>query len=410
MGTVFLARELSSGRIYALKVIRGDLADRTAFRARFEREAQILRSLEHPNIVRIHSAGEVDGVPYIVTEFARDGDLRSFLAGGELSISTVLSILWQSAAGLEAAHAKRIVHRDVKPGNLLVERGGDRLVIKVTDFGIAWGHDFATSYTPFGRAIGTPGYMSPECQRGEAADHTADVFSLGCCLKFMLGEAANQGPIVEVLRKAWSETPADRQQTVMDLYRDAAEALEGYGRNVISNVGTPGHLSETRLDTPASMTPVRGAEDRPAVIDRVLERLGLDGTIESARLARGRSDRMLVTGLLTTPDPGSLGPHLNRLAAALANQLQVERVQLVLLPSGDAIPDIVRTYLSVLFAAEVPAEDLASVAARRIDGLLEIDLPPRVDRLCGEDVLVPLVAQLGVRTVKVNRHERKGQL
>jgi hypothetical protein len=223
----------------------------------------------------------------------------------------------------------------------------------------------------------------------------------------MLGEAANRGPIVDVLRTAWSETPGDRQATVMDLYRDAARALRESDRETVYPARSAADLSETRPDTPASLTPVRGADGQPAVIDRALARLRLGGAIESAHLARGRADRMLVTGMLTGPDPDLLRPHLNRLAAELADQLQVERVQLVLLPTGGRLPEIVRTYLSVLFAEEVPPADLAAVAARQIDDLLELDLPPAVDRLCGEDVLVPLVAQLGVRTVKVNRRDRK---
>jgi serine/threonine protein kinase len=405
MGTVFRARELLGGRVYALKVIRRELSDRPAYRARFRREADILRALEHPNIVRIEAADEAEGIPYIVTEFAPAGDLGALL-GGELLIETVLSILCQSAAGLEAAHAKGIVHRDVKPGNLLVVYEGDQLTIKVTDFGIAWGRDFATSYTPYGKAVGTPGYISPECQRGEDADQTADIYSLACCLKAMLGRAGNAGPIVAVLRKAMAPLPGDRQQSAMELYEDAAEVLDGYDPVVISSARPEFDPSDTSFDTPTDSTPVREDAGNPAVIRRALDRLGLAGAIEGARLARGRSDPMLVTGILTASAPRRLGPHLNRLAGDLVERLDVERVRLVLMPKDYPLADAVKSYLAVVFAEDVPAEDVAAIDARQIDGLLEIDLPPRVDRLCDEDVLVPLVAHLGVRTVRVNRRER----
>ena len=136
MGTVFRARHVETGAIYALKVINEELAGDPVARARFDREARILQALDHPNVVTIVDYDEEGGVPYIVTEFARDGDLRNFRSGG-MDVETLLSVLRQAAEGLQAAHDEGIVHRDVKPPNLLVHREGDGLRIMVPDFGVA---------------------------------------------------------------------------------------------------------------------------------------------------------------------------------------------------------------------------------------------------------------------------------
>jgi Protein kinase domain len=401
MGTVFRARHVGTGGIYALKVIRAELAQHPVARARFDREARILQRLDHPNVVKIVDYREERGNPYIVTEFARDGDLRNFIAGG-METETLLSILRQAAEGLQAAHDAHIIHRDVKPANLLVEREGDELRIMVTDFGVAWGKDFSTHYTaPGGRGVGTRLYKSPECERAEEADCRADVYSLGICLNRMLGKSAREGPVVAVIAKAASYWPDDRHRSVMELYEDAERALGAGARGWVAPQPWD-ELAETRLDTPAGGTLAPTGSGRPAVLDQALARLGIDDQVQAASLARGRGNPMLITGLLTVADPEALGPAVGELANELARELKVDRVRLVLLPSGQAVPDIVRTYFSVLFAEEVPPEDLEQLAARRIDGLLEIDAPPRIDGLCDEDVLVPLVAQLHVKNVRLN--------
>jgi serine/threonine-protein kinase len=401
MGTVFRARHVETGRIYALKVIKSDLAQHPVARARFDREARILQRLEHPNVVKIVDYDADRGTSYIVTEFARDGDLRNFIAG-EMETKTLLSILRQAAEGLQAAHDAHIVHRDVKPANLLVEREDGEMRIMVTDFGVAWGKDFSTHYTaPGGRGVGTRLYKSPECERAEEADCRADVYSLGICLNRMLGKSAKEGPVVAVIAKAASYWPDDRHRSVMELYEDAERALRARGTGWVAPQPWD-DLAETRLDTPAGGTLAPDGTGRPAVLDQVLARLGIQDQVHAGSLARGRGNPMLITGMLTVADPEALGRAVGELANELARELKVDRVRLVLLPSGQAVPDIVRTYFSVLFAEEVPPEDFDQLAARRIDDLLEIDAPPRIDGLCDEDALVPLVAQLRVKNVRLN--------
>jgi len=402
MGTVFRARHVETGRIYALKVIKSELAQHPVAQARFDREARILQRLEHPNVVKIAAYERDRGIPYIVTEFARDGDLRNFIAGG-METETLLSTLRQAAEGLQAAHDADIVHRDVKPANLLVNRGGGEMRIMVTDFGVAWGKDFSTHYTaPGGRGVGTRLYKSPECERAEEADCRADVYSLGICLNRMLGESAKEGPVVAVIAKAAAYWPKDRHSSVMELYEDAERALRAGGTGWVVPQPSGDDLAETMLDTPGGGTLAGDGTGRPRVLDQVLGRLGIQDQVRGGSLARGRGNPMLITGMLTVSDPEALGHAVGDLASGLARELKVDRVRLVLLTSDQAVPDIVRTYFSVLFADEVPPEDLEQLAARRVDDLLEIDAPPQIDRLCDEDVLVPLVAQLHVKNVRLN--------
>jgi hypothetical protein len=400
MGTVFRARHLETGGIYALKVINEELAEDQVARARFDREARILQALDHPNVVRIADYDEDRGIPYIVTEFARDGDLRNFRALGR-DVETLLSVLKQAADGLQAAHDEGIVHRDVKPPNLLVQREGGGMRIMVTDFGIAWGKEFATRHTPWGKGVGTRGYMSPECQRGEEADRRADVYSLGICLNKMLGQRAHEGPIGAVIAKAGSFWPHDRQQSATEFYEEAARALRA-DPGTWTGRRPSGEVPDTRMDTPAGGTVASEAAGLPGVLERALDRLGIRGQVISGRLARGRRNPMLITGMLTVAEPEALGPVVADLAGELARELKVDRVQLVLLPPGQAVADTVRTYFSVLFAEDVLPDDLAQLAARKIGSLLEIDAPPSVDQVCDEDALVPLVAQLGADEVRLN--------
>lgn len=398
MGSVFQARHIEENWLCALKVIRDDLVGRPVIRARFAREARILRALNHPNIVPILDSGEVDGVAYIATKFVLDGDLLTFI-GGELVTKNLLSILRQTAEGLEAAHEAGVVHRDVKPPNLLVERNGDTVRILLADFGVAGGEGFGPRYTRFGDAIGSPEFMSPECGVGKKADRRADVFSLAQCLVVMIGPAA-RGPITAVITKATSPYPDERHPTVMDFYAEAAAALGS------SAVQPPppsiDGLAPTRLDTPVKAKEEGDSGDRVAVVEAALERIGLAGQAQTSRLARGRSDPRLVTALLVVEGVQRFRPHASAFAADLAQQLGVDRVRLVLLPPGQGLEESVRSYFALIFADHLPAHEISSLTARRTGELLQVDLSPRLKRLCDEDALVPLVAHLGVKEVQLN--------
>ena len=190
MGIVLLARSVALDRRRAIKLIAPELSADPGFAARFRRESRLAAAVEHPNVVGVHHAGEEDGLLYIVMPFIDGVDLARLLADGPLSPPRVARILTEVAAGLDAAHAAGLVHRDVKPANVLIERGdGDRRErVYLTDFGISkpvaaeTGTDStgATALTGFGEVLGTADYTAPEQIEDGRSDARSDVYSLAC--------------------------------------------------------------------------------------------------------------------------------------------------------------------------------------------------------------------------------------
>jgi eukaryotic-like serine/threonine-protein kinase len=179
MAVVYLARDDELERPVAIKVLAGHLADDPVFRDRFLREARLAAALSHPNVVQIYDAGEDDGEPYIVMEYVEGCSLADELEGtGALDPARTVDIGVQVCAGLEHAHAAGLVHRDIKPGNLLLG-GGD--TVKIADFGIARAAE-TTRLTQMGSVLGTAAYLSPEQALGEEVTAAADIYSVGCVL------------------------------------------------------------------------------------------------------------------------------------------------------------------------------------------------------------------------------------
>jgi len=180
MGIVYLAAQSFPERKVALKILSSDLAADPAFRERFVRESNAAASIEHPNVVPIYDAGEANGRLYLAMRYVEGTDLRSTLArDGLLSPERAARICAEVADALEAAHERGLVHRDVKPGNILLD---SRERAYLSDFGLIKPTRLDTELTKTGQFMGSLQYVAPEQIRGETVDGRADLYSLGCVL------------------------------------------------------------------------------------------------------------------------------------------------------------------------------------------------------------------------------------
>jgi serine/threonine protein kinase len=184
MGVVYRATDLSLDRAVALKVLTDELARDPAFRRRFVSESKLAASLDHPNVIPIHAAGEHDGILYIAMRFVPGDDLRTILKlSGRMQPERVARLIAQVASALDAAHAHGLVHRDVKPANVLVTEEDH---VYLTDFGLSKRLSGNTQATRSGVILGTLDYMAPEQIRGETIGPYTDVYSLGCLIAHLL--------------------------------------------------------------------------------------------------------------------------------------------------------------------------------------------------------------------------------
>jgi eukaryotic-like serine/threonine-protein kinase len=182
MGAVYKARDCELDRVVALKVIRPELAGHPSILQRFKQELLLARKITHRNVIRIYDLGVASGIRFITMEFVEGQDLLSLLDGRKSAPDAAVKILRQICAALEAAHAEGVVHRDLKPQNIMIEPNGR---VCVMDFGLARSME-ATGLTQAGTVMGTPAYMSPEQAKGMPADERSDLFSLGIIAYQML--------------------------------------------------------------------------------------------------------------------------------------------------------------------------------------------------------------------------------
>jgi serine/threonine-protein kinase len=258
MAEVYRARDLRLDRIVAIKTLRPDLARDQTFQARFRREAQSAASLNHPSIVAVYDTGEDmstgSPIPYIVMEYVDGRTVRDLLIEGhrllpERSLEIVSGVL----RALEYSHQAGIVHRDIKPGNVMVTRNGD---VKVMDFGIARAmNDAQSTMTQTAQVIGTAQYLSPEQARGERVDARSDLYSTGCLMYELLtgrppftGDSpvaiayqhVRENPIPPsrldpdippwadaIVLKAMAKAPGDRYQSAAEMQADIQRAASG---------------------------------------------------------------------------------------------------------------------------------------------------------------------------------------
>ncbi|MFI5309153.1 MAG: serine/threonine-protein kinase [Polyangiales bacterium] len=189
MGTVYAARHASTGRRFAIKLLKPQLAGDAEAEARFMREATLASAINHPAIVEVYDVGRHADAPYMVMKLLHGESLGQRLERGAMGPEEAIAVILPVLDGVAAAHDRGIIHRDLKPDNILLQREGERVQPKVLDFGISklLGPDAHTRLTRNGMSLGTPLYMSPEQVRGDAdVDHRADVYALGVILYEML--------------------------------------------------------------------------------------------------------------------------------------------------------------------------------------------------------------------------------
>jgi hypothetical protein len=256
MGVLYLALEPGLERRVALKLIAPEAAADDVFARRFAEESRIAASIEHPNVVPIYAAGEEGGVPFIAMRYVAGSDLGRRLAReGRLGPAAAARLIAQVGNGLDAIHAAGLVHRDVKPANVLLAGGYGEEHAYITDFGVARNVSTESGLTQTGRFVGTLDYVAPEQISGGAVDARADVYALGCLLFKLLtgevpfprdGEAARlyahlddpppapslqaasvPAALDDVVARAMSKQPGDRHPSAGDLGRAAVAALSG---------------------------------------------------------------------------------------------------------------------------------------------------------------------------------------
>ena len=214
-GTVYRVWDTDSGRIVALKVLHPHLAADPGVLERFHREAQLAAAVRHPNITPIYEVGQDGENHFIAMEYLPDSLHRLIQAQGRLPVKRAADICYQAALALQAASRRGIVHRDIKPQNLLLAHDGS---IKVTDFGIARAAALSTM-TRTGALMGTPHYMSPEQAQGQRVDVRSDIYSLGIVLYQMLtGQLPFESDTpFEVMRRHIEETPVPVRQVTREI-------------------------------------------------------------------------------------------------------------------------------------------------------------------------------------------------
>ena len=276
MAEIFVAREKESGRRVALKILMSQLAEDPEFQNRFRHEALAHQGLHHPNIVELYDWGDAGNRPYLALEFVDGATLSELLERfSRLPPEVALYILQEVLKGLQHAHENHLVHRDVKPSNVLIGRNGE---VKIADFGIATGGTF-TRLTQTGMVVGTPDYMSPEQASGQPPDHRTDLFAAGIVLFEMLAgrhpfKSDNQAatlrriidceyeplfevnptilPELETLTLNLMEAdPARRYQSANDALKDLATALLALERDPLNQESLAKFLSNPAGETSA---------------------------------------------------------------------------------------------------------------------------------------------------------------
>ncbi|MFJ6838622.1 serine/threonine-protein kinase [Streptomyces sp. NPDC091209] len=291
MAVVYQAKDLRLDRTVALKLLAPELARNDTFRGRFTHESRVAAAIDHPHIVPVFEAGETDGVLYIAMRYVAGRDLRHLLdREGPLPVTVAARIALQVASALDAAHDHGLVHRDVKPGNILVAQGTDSdhpEHVYLTDFGLTKKSLSLTGFTSVGQFVGTLDYVAPEQISGKPVDGRCDVYSLACVVyETMVGKPPfqrdddmallwahqyDQPPALTtkrpdipdavdaVLAKALSKSPDDRYDSCLAF----VSALRIAARGPVSGVGTASPMDADAAPGPPGPPPGPPAWARP---------------------------------------------------------------------------------------------------------------------------------------------------
>jgi serine/threonine protein kinase len=254
MGAVYRAGDPQGQGLVALKVIGSKIADDVSFRARFEREVRLAAQLDHPHVVPLLDSGELNGTLFMVSKLIDGLSLQQALAvDGPLSLPGAARVIEQIASALDGAHALGLLHRDVKPGNILLEGSAEDGTAYLTDFGLSKHVESTSGLTRAGTWVGTIDYAAPEQLQGLECDHRVDVYALGCVLyetltgevpfpherdvRKMIAHISEPPPAVsearpeaagfdEVVARAMAKAPDDRYASAGELGAAAAAALD----------------------------------------------------------------------------------------------------------------------------------------------------------------------------------------
>lgn len=287
MANVYLANDTILDRKVAIKVLRGDLSNDEKFIRRFKREALSVSNLSHPNIVEVYDVGEEDGNYYIVMEYIEGKTLKQLLQKrGALTLNEVIDIMTQLTDGLAHAHEAYIIHRDIKPQNIMIEDNG---LIKITDFGIAMALN-STQLTQTNSVMGSVHYLPPEQANGKGSTVKSDIYSLGILMYELLtgsvpfkGDTAveialkhmkekipsirKQNPTIpqsveNIVLKATAKNPKNRYDNVRDMYKDLQTALQRDNEKRLVYEYPENDLEETKV-IPQVTKEIKQVIDKP---------------------------------------------------------------------------------------------------------------------------------------------------
>jgi hypothetical protein len=429
MGVLYLAIEPGLDRRVALKLIAPEAADEEVFSRRFAEESRIAASIEHPNVVPIYAAGEEEGVPFIAMRYVSGSDLGRRLAReGRLEPPVAAALIGQVANGLDAIHAAGLVHRDVKPANVLLSGTGGEDHAYITDFGVARNVATESGLTQTGRFVGTLDYVAPEQISGGDVDARVDVYALGCLLFKLLtgdvpfpreGEAARlyahlhdppPAPSLhtaavpmaldDVVIRAMSKEPGDRYPSAGDLGRAAVAALSGSSPRLPERTVATGaaatreakteETAATRRIPPSDegRSPLRwrrsvlaGAAGLALLAVVVVVAIALGGGGDGGEA--GTTPGSVATA--ETVDSKANPPREKRRPETLTRSQLIAKADAICAESQDRYTEV--RDLESEYAADVPyAEALARFARKRTRGLRALVPPRSLARPYGEYV------------------------